>query len=111
MKSQGRKVQFFAIVALATFAVFGIIRTTRRDPTAPENAPIKEAVFQVDLLMQEASSPGKIIHARLNGEEVFTYTCTPEDAAVAVFTMRDVATGATWRLTFFAQQIPKGVNT
>lgn len=55
--------------------------------------PRRDIDFRIDLLLQAAATPGKVIHATQGGKDVLTYTCSNEDAAVALFTMRDKATG------------------
>ena len=50
--------------------------------------------FQVDVLHQEAAVPGRVVRATQGGKELLSYTCKEDDAAVVMFTMRDLVHGA-----------------
>jgi hypothetical protein len=50
--------------------------------------------FQIDVLKQEAAFPGKVIRATEKGKEILSYRCVPEDAAVALVSVRERTSGA-----------------
>ncbi len=60
------------------------------DPKLLENDP----AFQIDVLHQESAVPGHIVRATKAGQDLLQYTCKPDDAAVVMFTMRNLANGA-----------------
>lgn len=76
--------------------------------TAQQNPPPAEQGVQVDVIEQVAATTGKVIHAKQSGREILTYTCKPEDAAIAVFTIRDRTSGANVAPAIMGAADPQG---
>ncbi len=69
----------------------------------------KPTRFQVDVIRQEIAVPGKVIQAQdEHGVELLKYKCKPEDAAIVLFTMRNIANGADVFPTITTIQDPEG---
>jgi len=95
MKTNGSKSQVFGIALLVVFAIVLAARFTRSETDSPKKiANVRtDPEFQVNVLSQEEATPGKVIKATLNGVDKMNYVCKPDDAAIAVFTMREKKTG------------------
>ena len=93
MNSRTRSIQVAAVVGFVILAILGLVQSLRRDTGVPEFVPLPIPKFQLNVLLQEAAYPGMVIHVNQHGSEVLTYTCRPHDAAVAVFTFRNLTTG------------------
>ncbi len=91
MKPQTIYVPIIVVVAVAA-AILINRRSTAEPPHGPPRLPDPD--FQVDVLAQEEATPGKIIRiSGASGAEALKYTCTADDAAIAVFTIRDKESG------------------
>jgi len=99
-----KSLQGLVVGLLAVIGVAAVVRNLGRFAKDPGYVrPPEGPKFQLDVLAQEAAVPGKIIHAKLEGKDLLNYTCTDQDAAIAVFTMRDLQT--------HAESVPHVVST
>lgn len=84
----------FAIVCFIWAASKLSHRTAPPDLISADKAPFKsDADIQIDMLLQVAATPGRVIQASQGDKQLFTYKCSDDDAAVAVFMARGKATG------------------
>ncbi len=83
------------VFAAAIAGVFSIPRSHRRHWNGYN---FYDPDFQLDVLQQEKATPGKVFKVTdPNGSEVMKYVCAPDDAAIAIFTMRDKFRGQSLR--------------
>jgi len=108
MNSQTQVLQRIGIAILAIMAVLGLVRTLR-DNSANKVEPDREKKvgFKIEVLAQEEGFPGKVIRISSEGR-LTSYTCAPDDAAIAVFTMRDNRTHEPLSPALYAAKDPEG---
>ncbi len=82
--------RFFAIMLAVWVAKSSPGRQVQPQKQIPSRS---DSQMQISVIAQVAATPGKQVHATQNGVESLSYTFKSDDAAIALFTLRDKRTG------------------
>lgn len=108
MKGGGVGVQALGVGFVACVALLAALYSLRSESGLSRLQLQPPPGIVVDVLKQEAAVEGKTIHVRSGGKELLQYVCKPDDAAIAVFTMRDKRSGGNLLPSIASATDPQG---